>query len=61
MERFDPLVNEWMVQPNMNVGRDCAGVALVNVSHGSSNSGGGGGGGGSPPGIGRSDSPAMHS
>ena len=59
MERYDPLVNEWAVQPSMSVGRDCVGVAVVNVWHGS---GGGGGGGvasqGSP--LGRSDSPALH-
>ena len=60
VERFDPLVNEWAVQPNMNVGRDCAGVAVISVTHGSSGGGGGGVGGGSPPVIIRSDSPATH-
>ena len=35
-ERYDPLTNEWAAQPSMKfkVGRDCVGVAIVNVSHG---------------------------
>ena len=57
MERFDPLVNEWTVQPNMSFGRDCVGVAVVGVSHGS---GGGRTSQSSPLGgaVGLSDSPA---
>ena len=59
MERYDPLTNEWAAQPSMNVGRDCVGVAIVNVSHGP---GGGVVSQGSPSGVtGRSDSPVLHS
>lgn len=60
-ERYDPLINEWVFQPNMNVGRDCVGVAVITMSH---VSGGGGGGrslqSGSPSAV-RSDSPVLHS
>ena len=31
MERYDPLTNEWTVQPHMAVGRDCVGTAVVSV------------------------------
>ena len=48
MERYDLLTNEWAAQPSMNVEleRDCVGVAIVNVSYGAG---------------GRSDSPVLHS
>ena len=56
MERYDPLTDEWTVQPHMNVGRDCVGIAVVNVSWQASS--GGGTSHNSPlGGVTRSDSP----
>lgn len=34
VERYDPLTNEWTLQPPMNVGRDCASAAVVQVDLG---------------------------
>ena len=31
VERYDPLTNEWSLQLPMNVGRDCASAAVVQV------------------------------
>ena len=61
VERYDPLINEWAAQPNMNVARDCVGVAVVNVLHGSGGGASSSSSQNSPPviGTGRSDSPAI--
>lgn len=32
MERYDPLVNEWSLQPHMTVGRDCVGTTVVGMA-----------------------------
>ena len=51
VEKYDPLMNEWTAQPHMNLARDCASAAVVQVEVGGS---GGQNRGGSPAVLGGS-------